>query len=206
MEGMPFDRAAALRFGWETAKSKFFFFLGVMLLGAGVIILITVLGDRMPESILKIVLMLCSNVWGMLVAIGTAAIALKICDGKEASIGDFFVEPGVLWAYIVAAVLATAFIGMGILLLIVPGVIFYLKLLFYPYYILDNYGGVINSLQSSWNRTAGMKWELFKFSLYIVMVNLLGLLCLGVGLLVTIPMTWVATAHVYRQLVPKAQV
>ena len=39
-------------------------------------------------------------------------------------------------------------------------------------------------------------------------VNLLGAICLGVGLLVSIPTTWLAAASVYRRLqgtaVPKA--
>lgn len=205
MDGLPFDRNAAVRFGWETVKSRFFFFFWLMILALAGFVALNLTETWLPDSILRFVVILCSNVWGMMFAIGTALIALKICDGQEARVSDLFVEPGVLWAYIVAAVLSGLFVALGIVLLIVPGVIFYLKLLFYPYFIVENYGGAINSMQSSWNLTVDMKWELFKFAFQLVLINLLGALCLGVGLLWTVPLSWLATAHVYRQLAPKAQ-
>jgi len=48
--------------------------------------------------------------------------------------------------------------------------------------------------------------DLFIFFLILVGLNLLGAVCLGVGLLVTVPMSGLAMAHVYRTLKPKAAV
>ena len=205
MDGMVFDRPAALRFGWETAKSRFIFFLGLIAVSIVGFVLLDLLHDNLPGSMLKFVLSLCTNVWGMLISIGTTCIVLKICDGGEPALGDLFVGPGVLWAYIVASVLSGAFIVFGMLLLVIPGIIFYVKLMFYAYSIADRSGGIMNSLQESWALTAGKKWDLFMFTIYLGLINLLGLLCVGVGLLWTLPMWWMATAHVYRQLAPKAQ-
>jgi len=41
---------------------------------------------------------------------------------------------------------------------------------------------------------------LLRFAIILIGINMLGALCFFVGLLVTIPISMVAMAHVYRQL------
>jgi uncharacterized membrane protein len=48
--------------------------------------------------------------------------------------------------------------------------------------------------------TYGHKKRLFIFFVALLCLNILGLLALGIGVLVTYPMTIVATGIVYRQL------
>ena len=92
-----------------------------------------------------------------------------------------------------------AIIG-GILLLVVPGIIFAVALGMYPYFILDKKMGPMESLKASRVLTKGARWQLFVFGCVSLLLNLGGLLCLIVGLLWTIPATMIAMAYVYDQL------
>ncbi|MBP7770804.1 MAG: DUF975 family protein [Candidatus Pacebacteria bacterium] len=59
---------------------------------------------------------------------------------------------------------------------------------------------VLESLPKSTKLTHNIKWRLVLFALAIAGLNLLGLLALVVGLLVTIPVSVLAFAHVYLKL------
>ena len=53
--------------------------------------------------------------------------------------------------------------------------------------------------------TKGAKWDLFVFSLLLVAINIGGALCFLVGLLITVPMSAVSWAFVYRKLVARIE-
>lgn len=59
---------------------------------------------------------------------------------------------------------------------------------------------ILESLPKSTKLTHGIKWRLVLFALAIAGLNLLGLIALVVGLLVTIPVSVLAFAHVYLKL------
>lgn len=91
-------------------------------------------------------------------------------------------------------------IMLGFLFLIIPGIWFFIALSFATYYLVDRDGGVFDSLRMSWNITKGHIVQIFLFTLAIVGLNILGFLALGVGLLVTVPVSMIAYGSVYRQL------
>ena len=55
-------------------------------------------------------------------------------------------------------------------------------------------------MSESHRLTRGHKWQLFGFVLLLLLINLLGLLALVVGLLVSIPVSTLAFVHAYRVL------
>lgn len=59
---------------------------------------------------------------------------------------------------------------------------------------------IMESLPKSTKLTHGVKWRLVLFALAIVGLNLLGLIVFIVGLLVTVPVSLLAFAHVYLKL------
>lgn len=89
---------------------------------------------------------------------------------------------------------------LGFILLIVPGIIIVLMFQMYAYLVVDKGLGPIAALKRSRVITKGSRWRLFVLGFLIVLVNLGGLLCLVVGLLVTIPLTAIASARVYDLL------
>ncbi len=75
-----------------------------------------------------------------------------------------------------------------------------LGFLFYAYALVDREVGPIDALKESWNLTSESRLSLLVFLIVLGLLNLLGLLLLGVGLLATIPISMIAFAHVYRAL------
>ncbi|MEA3324328.1 MAG: hypothetical protein U9Q37_04220 [Euryarchaeota archaeon] len=69
--------------------------------------------------------------------------------------------------------------------------------------IVDKGLGPIDALEKSSEITIGVKWDLFIFGILLGILNLMGFACLVVGLFVTIPVTMVAMAFVYRKLLPE---
>ena len=61
----------------------------------------------------------------------------------------------------------------------------------------------IDALKLSYEMTTGHFMELFLFFLSVLVINVIGLLLFGIGLLVTVPITGIAGAYVYRKLAQK---
>jgi uncharacterized membrane protein len=91
-------------------------------------------------------------------------------------------------------------VAAGLILLIVPGIIFALMFMFTTFIVIDREFGPIDSMKESRRLTYGHKWKLLGLSLLLVLINLLGLAVLVVGLLVSIPVSSLAFAHAYRVL------
>lgn len=99
--------------------------------------------------------------------------------------------------------LTTILTFIGFLLLVIPGVIIMLMLFFAGYIVIDKGLGGVESLKASKNLVSGYKGKLFGFLFVLGLLNLAGFLALGVGLLVTVPISSVAAAFFYRNLAPR---
>jgi uncharacterized membrane protein len=137
---------------------------------------------------------------GMFVEIGLVTFALKAHDSVESvKINDLW-NPKPFWFYLAGQILVGLVVILGFILLIVPGIILALGLLFSSYLIIDKGKGPIEAMKESWRITKGHKWQLLLFVLALAGLNILGFLLLLVGLLVTVPVTMLAMVHVYRKL------
>ncbi len=136
----------------------------------------------------------------ILLEMGLIRIALNIQDKKEVGFGDLFGEASRFVRYFLAQILASIIILIGFLLLIVPGVIAMVGLFFVPYIIIDKSSGPIEAVKSSWKLTKGHKWSLFLFLSTLVVINIFGFLAFIVGLLITAPVTLLASLYVYKWL------
>jgi uncharacterized membrane protein len=74
--------------------------------------------------------------------------------------------------------------------------------MFAPFVIVDRGVGPIEALKESKSLTEGVRWELFLFWAALVVLNILGLVALLIGLLITYPVSSMATNYVYRKLQP----
>src|SRR5690606_38172674 len=88
-------------------------------------------------------------------------------------------------------------VGIGTLLLVVPGVIAYLGLWLGKFYVVDRQQGAVESLQSSWRDTDGTRSELFVFAFAYTGLVLAGLCMCGIGMLATLPIAEAALTVIY---------
>lgn len=198
-----FGIGEAIRFGWRAVKQHLGFFI------MAAIILLVLFGglDRLAAFLqnrtmvlLSLLVALVSGILNLLTQLGFVKIALKCCDDVRPKVGDLFNCVSLLIKYFIGSVLYGLIILCGIILLIVPGIVWAVKFQFYPYFILEKGLGPVASLKMSGMITDGSKWRLFLFDIVSMGVILLGVLALLVGLVVAIPVVMVGTAYIYRTL------
>ncbi len=145
-------------------------------------------------------------IFSIVLGMGMINIALYFAQGEKPEIMALFEKSSLLIPYILASICYGLVTIGGYILLIIPGIIFTLKFQFYSYILIEEENdGIIDSLKQSSRLTDGAKGQLLVFGFILLLVNLLGLLCLGVGLLISIPTTMIAMAHVYYQLKEQSQ-
>lgn len=147
-----------------------------------------------------IVHQLASQVLATFLSLGTTRIGLNLVSGKPASIGMIFGEGRKLLRAIGASILYGLMVFVGLLLLIVPGI--YLALRFGQYLnaIVDRDLGVIDSFRYSSKITQGNRLNLLVLGIFCFMIVLAGVLALIVGLIVAVPIVWLASFVAYRWL------
>ncbi len=74
-----------------------------------------------------------------------------------------------------------------------------LKTNFFTYFIVDKDMGPIDALRESLTRTTGLEFELFTIYSILALLNLIGALLFGIGLLFTIPYSWMVISIIYTR-------
>ena len=136
-------------------------------------------------------------------SIGYLNFVLNIVDGKQAEFKDIFygVKSVEQFAYYLLITLVYGvMVAFGFLFLIIPGIIISIGFMFSRYYIAENRLGFENALRSSWHITKGNRWKIFWLGIVTGFFNVIGFLAFGIGLLVTIPMTHLIYARLFRDL------
>jgi len=175
-----------------------------------------------PHNLLSSVV---SMIIGAIISLGGAYVALKFYDGIEANLRDIFVGPRVVainfiagllllflvgWPLFIATFIvviitqyAQSFLFIGFLLYIPAAfysIVNILKYQFYSYIIIDFDAGPVQALRLSRVIAKNHGFEVFGLDFKIAIMNVLGALCLGIGLLFTIPASFLALAHRYAFL------
>jgi uncharacterized membrane protein len=194
-----FSISEALYFGWHKTKAHsrlvFQVLLTLFAVQVGSAIITRVLG----HTLLGVAAILVLDIITIFLAVGMTVILLKLARGEYASYGEIIPRGELVWRFFVAELLAGIFIIVGLVLLIVPGLYLMLRYSMVRFAVIDG-ASITESLRKSSELTRGVKWRLLVFMLVIILVNIVGALLLLVGLLVTIPVTMLAYAHVYQKL------
>ena len=123
---------------------------------------------------------------------GISWIYLRAVRGEPFRVQDIFLSYQSFGQVLIANILVGLIIGLGIVMLIVPGIIFACKLAFVPYLVVDRKLDATDAIRTSWKMTAGHTGTIFMMGIASFFVILLGLICLLVGI---IPATiWISLA------------
>lgn len=104
--------------------------------------------------------------------------------------------------FFAVALIVDVVILIGFVLLVLPGIYLAIRFSYYQFYILEHPNLSIDDLiAGSFALTKGHFWRLFLFFATLALLNIAGLLLLGLGLFVTIPLSLIAGGYVYRKLI-----
>ena len=201
-----FSKKEAISYAWKETKQNFYFFFKLLLLLLAFqivprILSTTVQNQSGETSLFSFLISLLSFLLQLIVGMGLIKIALEIHDNKKARFQDLFSCTHLILKYIIASFLYGLIVGVGILLLIVPGIIWAIKFQYFGYFIVDRELGPIEALKKSAAITNGAKWNLLFFRILLGLINMLGALALLVGLFWTIPTVMLSQVFVYRKLI-----
>lgn len=189
----------AIAFGFKTVTSNVSFFLGIagILFVANIVIPSLLRSSSNGESLANLVSWLISA----FVTLGLARIGLLAVDKKPYTFKDFFTFGSVVVPYFMAMIIFQVAVFLGIIVFVIPGIMIAIAWMFYTYLIIDKGVQPLDAFKQSAAMTKGYRWPLFGIVLLLALINVGGALLFGIGLLITMPATAIAVAHLYRQLV-----
>lgn len=187
---------------WAVTKKKFSFLVGLTL---GLVILQFLsgfLGGSLEKNspILFALFQIVITVLSIIVTMGVQWIALKLLRDEPVILGNLLDPMGLFWRYLGASIVYGFVVFVGLILLIVPGIVWGLKYRLVWYLVLDKKLPVFEAFKESGVMTYGYKKDIFLVGILLGLINLCGVLLFGIGLLVTIPLSWIATALVYKTI------
>ena len=187
-----FSKGEAVRFGWTIVMAN----LGLAIVAMIIMLMI----NAFPVYTESVVVALVSAFFTMVVALGVMRMALRFVDGERGELIDLFAKIPLVVPYLIASIIVGLVTTTGFILLVIPGIYWGLRLQFFGWVIVDKEVGALEATRVSWEITRGSAWQLFLMWWLLFFVNVLGFLAIGIGLLVTVPLSLVAMGHVYRTL------
>jgi uncharacterized membrane protein len=192
----------ALRWGWDAMRRYLPVTLGLAAVWVLLWLIENLIGGPAPERtvalrmFVSIVLRLASIFLGLV----WIHVALRIADGDPRPLDGLGETLSQFFGYLLASVLYGLIVAGGMILLVVPGVIWAIKFGFFGFALVEHKLDPIAALRASSQMTRGVKGQLFWFGLALVGINLVGAIAFGLGLLATIPLSALAATYVYRRL------
>jgi uncharacterized membrane protein len=130
-----------------------------------------------------------------LLDMGLIAFTLHAGDDIETvELSDLW-HPQSFWSFIVSSFITGVCIVLGLFLFIIPGIILGLAWSMVKFVVIDRDMGPVDAIRESMRITKGNRFELLVLALLALGLNIIGALCLVVGLFVTVPVTSLAVTH-----------
>jgi uncharacterized membrane protein len=195
-----FSIADTITYSWNAAFRNF---ASVMLVSAVVFvgnILVVLISSVNGDAGLNLAFQLLGVLVDLLLVLGLVRASLDVVQGRTPTLAEVF-RPDGYGPYIIASILFLVGVWLGIVLLVVPGIIFAIIFQFYGYVVAEHPDVPATvALQRSAQITRGVRIRLFGLSVVLVLLNLAGAMLCFVGLIVTYAVTGIALAYVYRLL------
>ena len=194
-----FSAVAMIRAGWEIFKKRPWFFVGAFLV-LGIVSGISSSVTKQTGASPNVLLAIINFVVQTFVYMGMYSVALKAHDNATGVSFGALWHPQSFLSYFAASIVTGIIIVVGFILLIIPGVVALIVLMFVPYFVIDKGQGPIQAIKSSIATAKGHWFDLFVLLVLVIAINILGLIALLIGVLVSAPVSMLAVAHAYRTL------
>jgi len=135
--------------------------------------------------------------------LGRINIQIRIVRGKPVSSDDLWGAAKSFFPYLAATLFYWWVVTFGLCFLIVPGIIFSIMFMFYPYFMAEHKLGPIGALKASAAITSGAMWELFFLNLILGILKLFAPLAFIVGIIPAHMFSELAITQAYRILLDK---
>ena len=135
------------------------------------------------------------------ILIGFFLAAQHLQSGREADIGVFFNGIRKFVPLLILNLLMTLVITLGLLLLVIPGIYFSISYLFAPLFVWFYDVSPVEAITLSRKMGSGNFVQILWIWLILLGLNFLGALALGVGLLITIPVSILVIYAIFDDII-----
>jgi uncharacterized membrane protein len=192
------DAVAALAYGWRTFRANVRPMLVVVVVPLVAQLVLAVAGRVLIHSVARwFLFQIVGIVVAAIAGIGVPRMALMISAGEPPAIGRAFRSERLVAWVVFSAVFGLAE-GVGLVLCVIPGLLFLAFFGLAPYFFLDRGLGLGEALRAS--RAAVTGNGLAFAVLVAIVVGVLGAVVFVVGALVTQAVAALALAYLYRHV------
>ncbi len=223
----------SLRVGWEKTRAHSALLFGIVIIIALLSMAHGILSAHPLASVSQAVASGFLLLFEIIVSIGATIVVLRL--GKNESVSFRMIIPpwSSAWRYLLSSVLVVLILCAGLVVPVGLGIWAYtfsglsltgkilialcgaLAVAIATYLILvysmvkfisvDGKPKLFDILRRSVHITHGVRWKLLLFFIILLLLNIVGVIVFLVGLLVTLPVTMIASAQIYLTLSERAQ-
>ena len=187
---------AAIGYGWEKFKQNPLVWVGIVLIAAiiqGVMNFVL----RSDSFFVSVIFSVIVGVVALLIQAALVRGALHEVDGIKPAFGSFF-QFGNVVSVVIAGIIVGVATGIGYILLFVPGIVITFFTWWTFQFVIDRGDEPIPAIKASAQAIASNGGTIFVLALALFGLNIVGAILIGLGLLVTIPVTIIAGTYAYR--------
>ena len=205
----------ALRYGWNKFKNNAGLWIAVTL--GAIIVNVAIqlptgglnpyldfvdasVGPTRPSLLLSAVTTLVSFLLGVLLQAAFVQGSINEVDGRKPDFASFLMVRN-LGIVVLAAIIVGVVTVIGLVLCIIPGIVISFLTYFTLQFVIDRDQDAVTAIKSSYQLTSRNVGQLLLLALACIGINLLAAIPCLLGLLVTAPVTLIASTYAYRVLV-----
>jgi uncharacterized membrane protein len=198
----------AIRYGWARFKANPWTWIGAVVIAAVIqSVLNTLFGNRSTFrvdtfgqslwTIGWIIGSIATVVVGYLINAALVRGALHEVDGQRPRLGSFFRFTNV-GNVILASVLVGVLTAVGLILFLIPGLIVAFLSWWTLQFVIDRHDSATDGFRASFRAISSQPGPVFLLALALIGINILGAIPFGLGLLITVPISAIASTYAYR--------
>lgn len=191
-EGYEVEPSKYLKEGWELFKSRpgeFIVFTIILAVVTAVLSKLDFIGTLASTAVTPVLYA------------GFIIVVFMLLRGQEVQFGDFFKGYNYFLPLFLASIVMSLLVTIGTFLLVLPGIYLIVSYMFVSMLIVDYHMEFWQAMETSRKIVTKNWFSLFVFALILFVINLLGMLALGIGLLVTLPLSVCSICVAYRDIV-----
>jgi uncharacterized membrane protein len=187
---------------WKAFKShpRVFVISMLVLFASWVVLEVAVIALQRFGIVVWLVLHFAFFVFFSGVMVGLHRIALETVQGKTPRLTNLTALLDRGPTFLLAFSIYLMAVVSGLVLLVVPGIIVAVRYAFFGQIIATRSKSALEALRDAAALSEGRRWTLGVFLLLVLFLNVVGAAVLGVGLLITFPVSLLATSDLYRSL------
>lgn len=186
---------------WQRTKAQIWVLAGLLIGMTIISFTLSAFAMPMQSSIVGIIVTnLISVIISCIFVLGYIKNIFQALDGEEPQFSAYGQQARKIITFFVAYLFMSIIIIFGFCLFIIPGIYLGLRLQFFMAFIVEEDAGIIESLKRSWEITRGQVMSLFWLMLAMIGFFLLGVILLGIGVFVAIPLIYMMLCYAFRKL------